>query len=150
MHGKIYNNITELIGRTPLVKLNRIVPAGAAEVVAKLESFNPLSSVKDRIALSMISEAEKAGELKPGDTIVEATSGNTGIGLAFVAAAKGYKCTLVMPDTMSIERRKLLQALGAELILSPAPLGIKEAQRIATEYAEKTPGAWLSKQFDNP
>ena len=151
MHGKIYNNITELIGRTPLVRLNRIVPAGAAEVVAKLESFNPLSSVKDRIAISMVSEAEKAGEIKPGvSTIVEATSGNTGIGLAFVAAAKGYKCTLVMPDTMSVERRKLLQALGAELILTPGPKGIKEAQRVAEEYAAKTKGAWLSKQFDNP
>jgi len=149
MHGKIYNNITELIGRTPLVKLNRIVPAGAAEVAAKLESFNPLSSVKDRIAISMISEAEKAGELKPGDTIVEATSGNTGIGLAFVAAAKGYKCTLVMPDTMSVERRKLLQALGAELILTPGTAGLPEALKIAREYAEKT-GAWQSKQFDNP
>src|SRR4051812_27095724 len=149
MHGKIYNNITELIGRTPLVKLNRIVPAGAAEVAAKLESFNPLSSVKDRIAISMISEAEKSGELKPGDTIVEATSGNTGIGLAFVAAAKGYKCTLVMPDTMSVERRKLLQALGAELILTPGTAGLPEALKIAREYAEKT-GAWQSKQFDNP
>lgn len=151
MHGKIYNNITELIGRTPLVRLNRIVPEGAAEVVAKLESFNPLSSVKDRIALSMISEAEKAGEITPGhSTVVEATSGNTGIGLAFVAAAKGYKCTLVMPDTMSVERRKLAQALGAELILTPGPKGIKEAQRVAEEYAGKTEGAWLSKQFDNP
>jgi cysteine synthase A len=150
MHGKIYNNITELIGRTPLVRLNRIVPAGAAEVVAKLESFNPLSSVKDRIAISMISEAEKAGELKPGDTIVEATSGNTGIGLAFVAAAKGYKCTLVMPDTMSVERRKLLQALGAELILTPGTAGLPEALKVAREYAEKTPGGWQSKQFDNP
>jgi cysteine synthase A len=150
MHGRIYNNITELIGSTPMVKLNRIVPKGAAEVVAKLESFNPLSSVKDRIALSMISEAEKAGEIKPGATVVEATSGNTGIGLAFVAAAKGYKCTLVMPDTMSVERRKLAQALGAELILTPGPKGIKEAQRVAEEYAAKTEGAWLSKQFDNP
>jgi cysteine synthase A len=149
MHGKIYDNITELIGRTPLVRLNRVVPDGAAEVVAKLESFNPLSSVKDRIAISMISEAEKAGELKPGDTIVEATSGNTGIGLAFVAAAKGYRCVLVMPDTMSVERRKLLQALGAELILTPGTAGLPEALKVAREYAEKT-GAWQSKQFDNP
>jgi cysteine synthase len=150
MHGKIYNNITETIGNTPLVRINRIAPEGAAEVVVKLESFNPLSSVKDRIAISMVEEAERAGEIKPGATIVEATSGNTGIGLAFVAAAKGYKCTLVMPDTMSVERRKLLQALGAELLLTPGPKGIKEAQRVAEEYAAKTAGAWLSKQFDNP
>ncbi|HYR26851.1 MAG TPA: cysteine synthase A [Thermoanaerobaculia bacterium] len=149
-HGKIYDSVTELIGNTPMVRLNRIVPEGAAEVVVKLESFNPLSSVKDRIAISMVEEAEKAGELRPGSTIVEATSGNTGIGLAFVAAAKGYKCTLFMPDSMSVERRKLLQALGAELILTPAPMGIKEAQRRSIEYAEQTPGAWLSKQFDNP
>jgi cysteine synthase A len=149
-HGKIYDSITELIGNTPLVRLNKVVPDGAAEVVVKLESFNPLSSVKDRIAISMIEEAERAGEIRPGSTIVEATSGNTGIGLAFVAAAKGYRCTLFMPDSMSVERRKLLQALGAELVLTPAPLGIKEAQRGAEEYAAKTPGAWLSKQFDNP
>ncbi|HEX6087018.1 MAG TPA: cysteine synthase A [Thermoanaerobaculia bacterium] len=149
-HGKIYDNITELIGNTPLVRLNRVAPEGAAEVVVKLESFNPLSSVKDRIAISMIEEAERAGEIRPGSTIVEATSGNTGIGLAFVAAAKGYRCTLFMPDSMSVERRKLLQALGAELVLTPAPMGIKEAQRRAGEYAEQTPGAWLSKQFDNP
>jgi cysteine synthase A len=150
MHGKIYDNITELIGNTPLVRLNRVPEEGSAEVVVKLESFNPLSSVKDRIAISMVTEAEKAGEIAPGATIVEATSGNTGIGLAFVAAAKGYKCTLVMPDTMSVERRKLLQALGAELLLTPGPKGIKEAQRVAAEYAERTPGAWLSRQFDNP
>jgi len=149
-HGKIYDNITELIGNTPLVRLNRIVPDGAAEVVVKLESFNPLSSVKDRIAISMVEEAEKAGEIGPNTTIVEATSGNTGIGLAFVAAAKGYRCTLFMPDSMSVERRKLLQALGAELVLTPAPMGIKEAQKRAEEYAAQTPGAWLSKQFDNP
>jgi cysteine synthase len=150
MHGKIYDSVTELIGNTPLVRLNRIVPEGIAEVVVKLESFNPLSSVKDRIAISMVEEAEKAGELRPGSTLVEATSGNTGIGLAFVAAAKGYKCAIFMPDSMSSERRKLLQALGAELYLTPAPLGVKEAQRRAGEYADKTPGAWLSKQFDNP
>jgi cysteine synthase A len=149
-HGKIYDSITELIGNTPLVRLNKVVPEGAAEVVVKLEAFNPLSSVKDRIAISMVEEAERAGELRPGSTIVEATSGNTGIGLAFVAAAKGYKCALFMPDSMSVERRKLLQALGAELVLTPAPLGIKEAQKRAGEYAEKTPGAWLSKQFENP
>ena len=150
MHGKIYDNITQLIGNTPLVRLNRIAPDDAAEVIVKLESFNPLSSVKDRIAISMIEEAEKAGEIGEGATIVEATSGNTGIGLAFVAAAKGYKCALFMPDSMSVERRKLLQALGAELFLTPAPLGIKEAQKRAGEYAERTPGAWLSRQFENP
>lgn len=149
-HGKIYNNITETIGNTPMIRLNRIVPEGSAEVVVKMESFNPLSSVKDRIAISMVEDAEKSGALKPGGTIVEATSGNTGIGLAFVAAAKGYKCALVMPDTMSVERRKLLQALGAELMLTPGPKGIKEAQRVAEEFAAKTPGAWLSRQFDNP
>jgi cysteine synthase A len=149
-HGKIYDNITELIGNTPLVRLNRIVPEGHGEVVVKLESFNPLSSVKDRIAISMVEDAERSGALQPGGTIVEATSGNTGIGLAFVAAAKGYKSVIVLPDTMSVERRKLLQALGAELILTPGPKGIKESQRLAQEYADKTPGAWLSRQFDNP
>src|SRR5258708_7160790 len=149
-HGKIYDNITELIGNTPLVRLHRVPDKGSAEVVVKLELFNPLSSVKDRISISMIEEAEKAGELKAGMTIVEATSGNTGIGLAFVAAAKGYKCILVMPDTMSVERRKLLEALGAELILTPGTAGLPEALRVARAYAEKTPGAWQSKQFDNP
>jgi cysteine synthase A len=150
MSERIYDNITELIGNTPLVRIRKVGPQGGAEVLAKLEAFNPLSSVKDRIAISMVNEAEKAGEIGPGSTIVEATSGNTGIGLAFVAAAKGYRCVLVMPDTFSIERRKLLQALGAELILTPGPAGIKEAQRVAGEYAEKTQGAWLSRQFDNP
>jgi len=150
MSERIYDNITELIGNTPLVRIRRVGPENAAEVLAKLEAFNPLSSVKDRIAISMVNEAEKSGEIRPGSTIVEATSGNTGIGLAFVAAAKGYRCVLVMPDTFSIERRKLLQALGAELILTPGPAGIKEAQRVAGEYAQKTPGAWLSRQFDNP
>jgi cysteine synthase A len=148
--GRIYNNITETVGNTPLVRLNRIVPDGAAEVVVKLESFNPLSSVKDRIAVSMVEDAERSGALRPGGTIVEATSGNTGIGLAFVAAAKGYKCVIVLPDTMSVERRKLLQALGAELILTPGPKGIKESQRLAEEYASSHEGSWLSRQFDNP
>jgi len=150
MHGRIYDNITELIGNTPLVRLNRIPDQGSAEVVVKLELFNPLSSVKDRISISMVEDAEKRGELKPGSIIVEATSGNTGIGLAFVAAAKGYGCVLVMPDTMSIERRKLLQALGAELLLTPGPAGIPGAQKVAEEFAKKNPKAWLSKQFDNP
>jgi cysteine synthase A len=150
MHGTIYDNITDLIGNTPLVRIRKVAPENAAEVIAKLEAFNPLSSVKDRIAISMVNEAEKAGEIGPGSTIVEATSGNTGIGLAFVAAAKGYRCVLVMPDTFSVERRKLFQALGAELILTPGPMGIKEAQRVAGEHAAKTPGGWLSRQFDNP
>jgi cysteine synthase A len=150
MHGKIYGNITELIGNTPLVRVNRVAPEGAAELIVKLEMFNPMASVKDRISISMVEDAEKRGELRPGDTIVEATSGNTGIGLAFVAAAKGYKCMLVMPDTRSVERRKLLQALGAELMLTPGPAGIPGAQKAAEEYAKKTPRAWLSKQFDNP
>lgn len=150
MRENIHNDITTTIGNTPLVRLNRTAAPDAAEVVVKLESFNPLSSVKDRIAVSMINDAERSGALRPGGTIVEATSGNTGIGLAFVAAARGYRCVLVMPDTMSVERRKLLQALGAELVLTPGPLGVKEAQRVASEYASKTDGAWLSLQFDNP
>lgn len=150
MAERIFNDITETIGNTPLVRLNRVPAKGSAEVLVKLESFNPLSSVKDRIAVSMVDEAERRGELKPGGTIIEATSGNTGIGLAFVAAARGYRCILVMPDTMSVERRKLLQALGAELLLTPGPMGIKEAQRLAQEQSEKIPGAWLSLQFENP
>jgi len=150
MHGKIYDNITQLIGDTPLVRLNRIVPEGAAEVVVKIESFNPLSSVKDRIAISMVEDAERAGQLHPGDTIVEATSGNTGIGLAYVAAAKGYRCVIVLPDTMSVERRKLLEALGATLILTPGPKGIGEAMRVAREYVETHAGSWMPLQFDNP
>src|SRR2546421_1666469 len=145
MHGKIYDNITELIGNTPLVRLHRVPDAGSAEVVVKLELFNPLSSVKDRISLSMVNEAEKAGELKPGSIIVEATSGNTGIGLAFVAAAKGYKCILVMPDTMSVERRKLLEALGAELVLTPGTAGLGETIPVAKDIAQKKPGGRLSR-----
>jgi cysteine synthase len=149
-HGKIYDNITELIGNTPMVRLRKVT-TGGAEVVVKLEAFNPLSSVKDRIAISMIDDAEKRGEIKPGkNTIIEGTSGNTGIGLAFVAAAKGYKCILVMPDTFSVERRKLLQALGAELVLTPGTKGLPEALRMAEEIAAKTPGGWRPKQFDNP
>ncbi|MBI2214993.1 MAG: cysteine synthase A [Acidobacteria bacterium] len=149
-HGRIYNDITETIGNTPLVRINRIASAGSAEVLAKLELFNPLSCVKERIAISMVDDAETSGALRQGGIIVEATSGNTGIGLAMVAAARGYRCVLVMPDTMSIERRKLLQALGAELILTPGYLGVREAMRIAREWAAKNEGAWVSEQFDNP
>lgn len=150
-HGKIYDNITELIGNTPMVRLHKVADKKGAEVIVKLEAFNPLSSVKDRIAISMVNDAEQRGEIKPGKSvIVEATSGNTGIGLAFVAAAKGYRCILVMPDTFSVERRKLLQALGAELVLTPGTKGLPEALRMAEEIATKTPGGWRSKQFDNP
>ena len=145
----IYNNITELVGKTPIVKLNRVVPEGAADVYVKLESFNPGSSVKDRIALAMIEAAEAAGTLKPGDTIMEPTSGNTGIGLAWVGSAKGYKVIIVMPETMSIERRKIIQAYGAELVLTPGAEGMKGAIAKAEEIvAEK--GAFLPLQFNNP
>ncbi|MGA7617227.1 MAG: cysteine synthase A [Thermoanaerobaculia bacterium] len=150
MHGRIYDDVTQLIGRTPLVRLRRLPEKGSAEVAVKLESFNPLSCVKERIAISMVRDAERSGALAAGGTIVEATSGNTGIGLAMVAAALGYRCVLFMPDTMSIERRKLLQALGAELHLTPGPAGVKETMRQAEEFAAKTPGGWLSRQFDNP
>lgn len=145
----IYNSITELIGKTPIVKLNNIVPEGAADIYVKLETFNPGSSVKDRIALAMIEDAEKAGIIKPGDTIVEPTSGNTGIGLAWVGAAKGYKVVIVMPDTMSIERRKIIQAYGAELVLNPGSEGMKGAIAKAQEIAKERNG-WVPLQFANP
>ncbi|HVT44965.1 MAG TPA: cysteine synthase A [Thermoanaerobaculia bacterium] len=150
MHGRIYNEISETIGNTPLVRLRRLPAEGSADVVVKLESFNPLSCVKERIALSMVDDAERSGALRAGGTIVEATSGNTGIGLALIAASRGYRCVLVMPDTMSIERRKLLEALGSELILTPGPMGITESQRVAELVVARTEGAWLSRQFDNP
>lgn len=140
--------ITDLIGNTPLVKLNNIVPAGAANIYVKLEYQNPGSSVKDRIALAMIEAAEKEGIIKPGDTIVEPTSGNTGIGLAMVAAAKGYKATLVMPDTMSQERRTLLRAYGAELVLTPGAEGMKGAIQKANELKEQN-GYFMPQQFEN-
>lgn len=135
--SKIYNSITELIGNTPIVKLNNIVPEDAADVYVKIEAFNPGSSVKDRIALRMIEDAEKAGTIKPGDIIVEPTSGNTGIGLAWVGAAKGYKVIIVMPETMSVERRKIIQAYGAELVLTPGSEGMKGAIEKAKEIAEE-------------
>lgn len=134
---QIFNSVLELIGHTPIVKLRHIVPEDAAEIYVKLEFFNPGGSVKDRIALNMIEQAEKDGYLKDGDTIVEPTSGNTGIGLAMVGAAKGYNVVIVMPDTMSIERRKLMQAYGAELLLTPGAEGMKGAIARASELAEK-------------
>lgn len=145
----IYQHITELVGHTPIVKLNHLVPEGAADVYVKLEAFNPGSSVKDRIALAMIEDAEAQGLIKPGDTIVEPTSGNTGIGLAWVGAAKGYKVIIVMPETMSIERRKIIQAYGAELVLTPGSEGMKGAIAKANEIAEQQNG-WVPLQFANP
>ena len=146
--AKIYRNITEFIGNTPIVKLNRLVPEGAADVYVKLEAFNPGSSVKDRIALSMIETAEQEGLIQPGATIVEATSGNTGIGLSWVGAAKGYKVVIVMPETMSVERRKIIQAYGAELVLTPGSEGMPGAIAKAEEIAKERNG-WLPLQFNN-
>lgn len=147
---RVGNNILELIGQTPVVKLNRIVGKTDADVYLKLEFFNPGGSVKDRIALSMIEDAEKRGILKPGDTILEPTSGNTGIGLAMVAAAKGYRAVLVMPDTMSLERRNLLRAYGAELVLTPGAQGMKGAIAKAEEIAKEHPEYFVPQQFKNP
>ena len=147
--AQIYHNITELIGNTPIVKLNNLVPEGAADVYVKLEAFNPGSSVKDRIALSMIETAEQEGLIQPGATIVEATSGNTGIGLSWVGAAKGYKVVIVMPETMSVERRKIIQAYGAELVLTPGSEGMQGAIAKAEEIAKERNG-WLPLQFNNP
>ena len=148
--SNIANNVTELIGNTPLVRLHRVTEGAGAEVLAKLEFQNPGGSVKDLIALSMIAAAEAAGKLGPDTIILEPTSGNTGIGLALVAAAKGYRCALVMPDTMSLERRKLLKAYGAELILTPGSEGMKGAIRVANEMAAGDPRYFIPQQFENP
>ena len=148
--GRIYNNIVETVGRTPLVKLNRVTAGLEATVLLKCEFFNPLGSVKDRIGMAMIADAEHRGVLKPGTTIIEPTSGNTGIALAFVAAAKGYKIILTMPETMSLERRTLLALLGAKLVLTPGTEGMKGAIARAEQLAKETPDSWIPQQFENP
>ncbi len=147
---KIYSDITKVVGNTPLVKLNKLTKGSHATVLVKLESMNPLWSVKDRIGVAMIDAAERDGKLKPGGTIVEPTSGNTGIALAFVSATRGYKLILTMPETMSLERRKLLKILGAELVLTPGEKGMKGAVDKAEEIQRNTPGSFLPQQFNNP
>lgn len=149
MSAHIYQNITEKIGKTPLIRLNRLNTT-KADILVKMESFNPLSSVKDRIALAMIEGAEKRGQLKNGSVIIEPTSGNTGVGLAYIAAVKGYRLVITMPETMSIERRKLLSALGAELVLTDGSLGMKGAIVKAEEIARHTPNSFIPSQFENP
>jgi cysteine synthase len=148
--GRIYNNIIETVGRTPLVRLNRVIDGASATILLKCEFFNPLGSVKDRIGVSMIEDAERSGRLKKDTVIIEPTSGNTGIALAFVAAAKGYRLILTMPDTMSLERRTLLAMLGAQLVLTPGAEGMKGAIAKAEQLATDTPHAWIPQQFDNP
>jgi cysteine synthase A len=147
--GRIYDDITQTIGNTPLVRLNRITKGSVAQVVGKLESFNPLSSVKDRIGVSMIEAGERDGSIKKDTVLIEPTSGNTGIALAFVAAAKGYRLVLTMPETMSIERRNLLQMLGAELVLTPGPEGMAGAIWKAEELVKATPNGFMPQQFKN-
>jgi cysteine synthase A len=148
--GHIYNNIVETVGRTPLVKLNKVTAGLPATILLKCEFFNPLSSVKDRIGMAMIEDAEQRGVLKKDTVIIEPTSGNTGIALAFVAAAKGYKIILTMPETMSLERRTLLAMLGAKLVLTPGAEGMKGAIARAEALAKETPNSWIPQQFENP
>lgn len=144
------NSILETIGRTPLVRLNRVVPEGSAEVFCKLEAFNPMSSVKDRVAWAMIDNAERSGKLRPGMSVVEPTSGNTGIGLAMVCAVKGYRLILTMPESMSLERQRLLRAMGAEIVLTPRAEGMAGAIRCAQELCGKETNSFMPMQFENP
>src|SRR5580698_1803176 len=148
--GRIYNNIVETVGKTPLVKLNKVTAGLPATIALKCEFFNPLGSVKDRIGLAMIEDAEKTGKINKDTVIVEPTSGNTGIALAFVAAAKGYKLILTMPETMSLERRTLLAMLGAKLVLTPGAEGMKGSIARAEDIVKNTPNAWMPQQFNNP
>ena len=148
--GRIYKDIVETVGRTPLVRLNRVTDGAPATILLKCEYFNPLGSVKDRIGMSMIEDAEKRGILKKDTVIIEPTSGNTGIALAFVAAARGYQLILTMPETMSLERRTLLAMLGAKLVLTPGTEGMKGAIAKAEQLAKETPNSWIPQQFDNP
>ncbi|GAA4060414.1 MULTISPECIES: cysteine synthase A [Agromyces] len=147
--AQVYENITEVFGRTPLVKLNRVTDGAEATVLGKLEFYNPSASVKDRLGIGIVDAAEASGELKPGGTIVEGTSGNTGIALAMIGAARGYRVVIAMPETMSKERRALLRAYGAELVLTPGSEGMKGAVARAEQIAAETPGAVLARQFDN-
>jgi len=148
--NKTFDNIAQAIGDTPMIRINRLIPAGQATIFAKCEFFQPLNSVKDRIGVAMIEAGERDGKIKKDTVIVEPTSGNTGIALAFVCAAKGYKIILTMPDSMSVERRALLRFMGAELVLTPAAEGMKGAIAKATEIVEKTPNAYMPQQFENP
>src|SRR5206468_8732863 len=148
--GRIFNDITETIGGTPLVRLNRVIPAGGATVLAKCEFFNPLASVKDRIGVAMIDAAEEAGKINKDTLIVEPTSGNTGIALAFTCAARGYRLVVTMPESMSLERRRLIKAFGAEIVLTPASEGMPGAVRKAEELIRNTPNSFMPQQFKNP